>query len=57
MNMLKWCVINKDAKDKFLECEASTSFLCKQNDWVHFLKKSSSIYIHSPEMAQAALEG
>lgn len=46
-----------DAKDKFLECEASTSFHCKQNDWVHFLKKSSSIYIHSPEMAQAAIEG
>lgn len=38
-------------------CKANTSFLCKQYDWTHFLKKSSYIYIPSPETLQAAIEG
>lgn len=37
--------------------KANTSFLCKQYDWTHFLKKSSYIYIHPLEMLQAAIEG
>lgn len=44
-------------KINFESLKANTSFLCKQYDWTHSLKKSSYIYIHPLEMLQAAIEG